>query len=84
MILNWASGLFGLTQTSHYDLAQLRKCLRVPPARANCKLRSKKFVLGEKKVLKPSEIAVLYRAETEGWVKRLASLIFQQTAVLAT
>ena len=31
--------------------------------------------------LKPSEIAVLYRANTEGWVKHLASLISQQTAV---
>ena len=30
--------------------------------------------------LKPSEIAVLYRADTEGWVKRLASLISQQHA----
>jgi superfamily I DNA/RNA helicase len=31
--------------------------------------------------LKPSEIAVLYRANTEGWVKHLASLISQQTPV---
>ena len=31
--------------------------------------------------LKPSEIAVLYRANMEGWVKHLASLISQQTAV---
>jgi superfamily I DNA/RNA helicase len=31
--------------------------------------------------LKPSEIAVLYRANTQGWVKHLASLISQQTPV---
>jgi ATP-dependent exoDNAse (exonuclease V) beta subunit len=31
--------------------------------------------------LKPSDIAVLYRANTQGWVKHLASAISRRTAV---
>jgi len=34
-----------------------------------------------KKGIKPSQIAVLYRADAGGWVKELASLIFQRVAV---
>jgi superfamily I DNA/RNA helicase len=41
----------------------------------------KKILAWRERGLKPSEIAVLYRANTEGWVKPLASLISQQTAV---
>ena len=41
----------------------------------------KKILACRERGLKPSEIAVLYRANTEGWVKRLASLISQQTVV---
>jgi ATP-dependent exoDNAse (exonuclease V) beta subunit len=41
----------------------------------------KKILALRERGLRPSEIAVLYRANTEGWVKHLASLISQQTAV---
>jgi len=35
----------------------------------------KKILAWREEGLKPSDIAVLYRADTEGWVKHLASLI---------
>ena len=41
----------------------------------------KKIIAWQKSGLKPSDIAVLYRADTQGWVRDLASLISQQTAV---
>ena len=41
----------------------------------------KKILAWRERGLKPSEIAVLYRANTEGWVKHLASLISQHMTV---
>jgi hypothetical protein len=40
-----------------------------------------KILAWRERGLKPWQIAVLYRANTEGWVKHLASLISQETAV---
>ena len=41
----------------------------------------KKILARRERGLKPSEIAVLYRANTEGWVEHLASLISQHMTV---
>jgi superfamily I DNA/RNA helicase len=40
-----------------------------------------KILAWRREGLKPSDIAVLYRANTDGWVNRLASLISKQMAV---
>jgi len=40
-----------------------------------------KILTWQNKGLKPSEIAVLYRADTDGWVRHLATLLWQQTAI---
>ena len=45
------------------------------------RIAAKKILAWREQGLKPSEITVVYRADTEGWVKHLASLISQQTAV---
>lgn len=41
----------------------------------------KKILDWREKGLKPSEIAVLYRANTDGWVKQLAAALSKETAV---
>ena len=55
--------------------------LTASTAEGELQVAVKKILAWRGSGLKPSEIAVLYRADTEGWVKRLASLISQQTAV---
>jgi hypothetical protein len=45
------------------------------------KIAVEKIVAWLQSGFKPSEIAVLYRANTQGWVKRLASLLSRRTAV---
>ena len=55
--------------------------LTASTAEGELQVAVKKILAWRERGLKPSEIAVLYRANTEGWVKRLASLISQQTAV---
>ena len=55
--------------------------LTASTAEGELQVAVKKILAWREKGLKPSEIAVLYRANTEGWVKHLASLISQQTAV---
>ena len=55
--------------------------LTASTAEGELQVAIKKILAWRERGLKPSEIAVLYRANTEGWVKRLASLISQQTAV---
>jgi len=42
---------------------------------------AKKILSWREKGLRHPEIAILYRANTVGWVERLASLISKQTAV---
>ncbi len=55
--------------------------LTASTAEGELQVAVKKILAWRERGLKPSEIAVLYRANTEGWVKHLASLISQHTAV---
>ena len=55
--------------------------LTASTAEGELQIAAKKILAWRERGLKPSEIAVLYRANTEGWVNRLASLISQQAAV---
>jgi superfamily I DNA/RNA helicase len=55
--------------------------LTAPSLEDELKVAVEKTLAWREKGLKPPEIAVLYRANTEGWVKELASLLSKQTAV---
>ena len=55
--------------------------LTASTAEGELQVAVKKILAWQAEGLKPSEIAVLYRANTERWVEPLASLISQQTAV---
>ena len=55
--------------------------LTASTAEGELRLAINKILAWREKGLKPSEIAVLYRANTDGWVKQFASLISKETAV---
>jgi len=55
--------------------------LAASSAEGELQVAVKKVLAWREQGLKPSEIAVLYRANTEGWIKELASAISKHTAV---
>jgi hypothetical protein len=55
--------------------------LTAPSTEVELQIAVKKILAWVRSGMKPLEIAGLYRANTQGWVKHLASLISRQTAV---
>jgi len=55
--------------------------LTAPTQKGELRIAAEKVDAWLKKGIKPSQIAVLYRADAGGWVKELASLISQRVAV---
>jgi superfamily I DNA/RNA helicase len=57
------------------------KMLTASTVEGEFQIAARKIISWQKSGLKPSDIAILYRADTQGWVKRLALLLSEQTAV---